>query len=252
VFQPSTRHLKAALAGVLFAWLCLLQGAYGLANLGPEVRDPANFLPPRILVGADVTMSIKPSRPQTLDRQRTASGIPDWLSRDPLGEKEDLNLYRLTGGDPINYVDVDGLAPKWMTDAQGKVFDEHIREWMRSGNFSSNMNADIIRAMVTDGVLPNSGAAEDEQIGAYYQEVGSVALNHSGYVSAAGVLSSAAVGIINTIPGNGPEGSGRANGSNTTRSLIFDTFRLNLNSMIALGNPGSSSVQSSFAEFNKR
>ena len=33
-----------------------------------------------------------------------------FLSRDPLGEKESLNLYQITGGDPINYVDVDGLA----------------------------------------------------------------------------------------------------------------------------------------------
>ena len=99
-----------ALAGVLFAWLCLLQSAYGVANLSPEIRDPANFLPPRIFVGAEMTTSIKPSRPQTLDRQETASGIPDFLSRDPLGEKESLNLYQITGGDPINYVDRDGLA----------------------------------------------------------------------------------------------------------------------------------------------
>jgi hypothetical protein len=112
VFQPSTCHLKAALAGVLLAWLCLLQGAYGLANLAPEVRDPANFFPPRILVGADSTTSIKPSRPQTLDRQRTASGIPDFLSREPLGETESLNLYSYCHNDPINYVDVLGLAER--------------------------------------------------------------------------------------------------------------------------------------------
>lgn len=33
-----------------------------------------------------------------------------FLSRDPLGEKESLNLYSITGNDPINYVDVQGLA----------------------------------------------------------------------------------------------------------------------------------------------
>jgi RHS repeat-associated protein len=33
-----------------------------------------------------------------------------WLSRDPLGESETLNLYSLTGNDPINFVDADGLA----------------------------------------------------------------------------------------------------------------------------------------------
>jgi hypothetical protein len=108
--------MKAALAGVLFAWLCLLQGAYGLTNLGPEFTDPANFLPPRILVGAEMTTSIKPSRAQTPDGQAIASGLPHFLSREPLGESESLNLYQYGHGDPINKVDVRGLKSKWVTD----------------------------------------------------------------------------------------------------------------------------------------
>lgn len=43
-----------------------------------------------------------------------------FLSRDPLGEKESINLYQLTGGDPINYVDRDGLA-KVALDGKGNL-----------------------------------------------------------------------------------------------------------------------------------
>jgi hypothetical protein len=99
-----------ALPGVLLMLLCLLQSAYGLANLGPGVRDPANFLPRRILVRAETTTSIKPHRAQTLDRQAIASALPEWLSREPLGENESVNLYSFCHNDPINKVDVLGLA----------------------------------------------------------------------------------------------------------------------------------------------
>jgi RHS repeat-associated protein len=43
-----------------------------------------------------------------------------WLSRDPTGEKEDLNLYRFAGNDPINFVDRDGLA-KVALDGRGDI-----------------------------------------------------------------------------------------------------------------------------------
>ena len=33
-----------------------------------------------------------------------------WLSREPLGESESVNLYAYCGNDPVNYVDVHGLA----------------------------------------------------------------------------------------------------------------------------------------------
>lgn len=49
-----------------------------------------------------------------------------WLSRDPLGEKESLNLYSLTGNDPINYVDVDGL---WRINTQEAANDQRV-EWL--------------------------------------------------------------------------------------------------------------------------
>ena len=49
-----------------------------------------------------------------------------WLSRDPAGEKEDINLYQLTGGDPINYLDVAGL---WRINTQEAANDQRV-EWL--------------------------------------------------------------------------------------------------------------------------
>lgn len=160
---PAVHRIKAALAGVLFAWLCLMQGAYGLANLGPEIRDPANFLPPRILVGAESTTTIKPSRPQTLDRQAIASALPEWLSREPLGEKESLNLYQFTGGDPINYVDVNGLA-KVALDGKGNLTElgqvildvakgdpNAARSLLMASQVSAEMSGANVAGLVGDG-----------------------------------------------------------------------------------------------------
>jgi RHS repeat-associated protein len=172
-----------------------------------------------------------------------------FLSREPLGESESLNLYSYCHNDSVNQVDVLGLAPQWMTDAQGKVFDAHVTEWLRSGNFSSNMNADIIRVMIDDGILPQTTAAEEERLDAYYGTAGKVVLNNPRYVSAGATLSSLAVGVIQTIPGTGPVGEGVTDGSNTPSALIFDTFRLNANSLIALANPGSMSISREYASF---
>jgi RHS repeat-associated protein len=43
-----------------------------------------------------------------------------WLSREPLGESESLNLYAYCGNDPVNHVDVLGLA-KVATDGRGNL-----------------------------------------------------------------------------------------------------------------------------------
>lgn len=43
-----------------------------------------------------------------------------WLSREPLGESESINLYSYCGNDPVNFVDVLGLA-KVATDGRGNL-----------------------------------------------------------------------------------------------------------------------------------
>jgi RHS repeat-associated protein len=44
-----------------------------------------------------------------------------WLSREPLGESESINLYAYTGNDPINKIDVLGLKSKWVTDPNNPI-----------------------------------------------------------------------------------------------------------------------------------
>ncbi|MFC7339306.1 hypothetical protein ACFQY0_19090 [Haloferula chungangensis] len=43
------------------------------------------------------------------ESRKTASGIPLWLSRDPIGERGDVNLYTFVGNDMINKADYLGL-----------------------------------------------------------------------------------------------------------------------------------------------
>lgn len=49
-----------------------------------------------------------------------------WLSREPLGESESVNLYAYAGNDPINHVDVLGLA-KVATDGRGNLTEAGLR-----------------------------------------------------------------------------------------------------------------------------
>jgi RHS repeat-associated protein len=49
-----------------------------------------------------------------------------FLSREPLGETESLNLYSYCGNDPINYVDVDGL---WRINTQEAANSQRV-EWL--------------------------------------------------------------------------------------------------------------------------
>lgn len=44
-----------------------------------------------------------------------------WLSREPLGESDSLNLYAYCHNDPVNKIDVLGLKSKWVTDPNNPV-----------------------------------------------------------------------------------------------------------------------------------
>jgi RHS repeat-associated protein len=55
-------------------------------------------------------------------------GTGQFLSRDKLGEDEDLNLYRMTGNDPINKVDVLGLAAVVVSSQE--MADQLRVEWL--------------------------------------------------------------------------------------------------------------------------
>src|SRR5450631_451627 len=51
---------------------------------------------------------------------RTVSALPDWLSREPLGESASVNLYEAFNDDPVNHYDILGLDS--IKVEQGKVY----------------------------------------------------------------------------------------------------------------------------------
>ena len=227
--------MTAALPGVLLMLLCLLQSAYGLANLGPGVTDPANFLPRRILVRAKTTTVVGTHRAQTLDRQATASALPEWLSREPLGESESVNLYAYCHNDPVNNVDVLGLAPAGLNPEQSKIFDELLAKWPIRERLDAGVTAKILGIMRMDGYLDDSRLEQAARLDAYETQVGDVYRKNPVLINTVSGIADAA---MHMIPGSGPQGAGAADGSNTTFMLAVDTFRLFGGSLIAL-DPGS-------------
>lgn len=53
---------------------------------------------------------VRPHREHQVAATMTASGIPCWLNRDPIGERGGLNLYAFVGNSTVSQVDVLGLA----------------------------------------------------------------------------------------------------------------------------------------------
>ncbi|MES2995956.1 MAG: RHS repeat-associated core domain-containing protein [Verrucomicrobiota bacterium] len=182
-----------------------------------------------------------------------------WLSREPLGESESLNLYSYCHNDPLNHVDVLGLAPKWMTGDQAKVYDEMIAEWIgkNSRMSPSQIHADVIRAMTLDGTLTEKvdaggrGNWEREVLKNYLSEVGNAASRPGAGLTAqiVGGGSDVAGGLIGSLPGGGPAGSGASDGSNTTPMLVVDTFRSNMAGLISLANFHSPVTQRAMGNF---
>jgi len=70
----------------------------------------------------------------------TCSG--KWTTRDPLGEAADLNVYRMVGNNPVNYVDSKGL---WASDVHSGIGNSNYGTylWAMQVGFSSS-EAEII------------------------------------------------------------------------------------------------------------
>ncbi len=80
-----------------------------------------------------------------------------WLSRDPLGESESLNLYDYGHGDPINNVDVDGLEARPIDAAVNNGIPTMIyEEWAGSG-LAYLWNALAAGKVKTWGQAPTAG-----------------------------------------------------------------------------------------------
>jgi RHS repeat-associated protein len=46
-----------------------------------------------------------------------------WVNRDPIGERGGLNLYGYVGGNPVNFVDQDGLSPEDVQKIRDRFFE---------------------------------------------------------------------------------------------------------------------------------
>ncbi len=59
-----------------------------------------------------------------------------WMSRDPLGENETVNLYQFAGNDPINKIDVHGLSEVEITNDENSGTDRLLRLAFGPGGYS--------------------------------------------------------------------------------------------------------------------
>lgn len=108
--KPSPRQLLAPLLVFLGVFLGLAESASGKIELRSEITDSGIFLSGPSRVGKIAQTSLNPRLANRASPTNHASDLSDWLSREPLGEGESLNLYAYCHGDPINKVDVLGLA----------------------------------------------------------------------------------------------------------------------------------------------
>jgi len=88
---------------------------------------------------------------------KTVSGIPYWLSRDPIAENGGINLYAYVNNDPINWLDFDGLAGSRASEAQkrrNRANLEQLVEQIREG-----VNAALTAAGKGSGPAASTGTA---------------------------------------------------------------------------------------------
>ena len=88
-------------------------------HLTEPYRVPAQVAAKNSVMGfrIEIGIIVRKSAPQPVDSHRekyptatrTVSGIPYWLSRDPIGEEGGLNLYGFVGNDGVNRWDYLGL-----------------------------------------------------------------------------------------------------------------------------------------------
>ena len=72
----------------------------------------------------------QPAQPRRIIRPtptKTASGIPYWPSRDPIGEKGGINLYEHTHNNAISYLDKNGLSSCKCGPDISTVFYSYLR-----------------------------------------------------------------------------------------------------------------------------
>jgi uncharacterized protein RhaS with RHS repeats len=109
-----------------------------------------------------------------------------WLNRDPIEENGGLNLYEYVGGDPIGYIDPDGLKPpkdipphvnprkniseassmpyrQWYNAVRNKGkwdYKQQDPKYQNFGNYNFGLTS---RAVGIPGGIPNRGAGWAQQ-----------------------------------------------------------------------------------------
>jgi len=82
------------------------------------------------------------------------SGIPYWLSRDPIAENGGINLYQYVGNNPLNYWDPNGL------EKDGPGLPERIGLDEPEGQLDIFQKIlEIIKNLRSQGVKPGLGSA---------------------------------------------------------------------------------------------
>ena len=81
------------------------------AETAPKTRARRSEAPIGVFVRTRAPQPAEPHRATRHAATKPASGIPLWLSRDPIGERGGLNLYGFTGNDGVNRWDYLGLEP---------------------------------------------------------------------------------------------------------------------------------------------
>ena len=91
----------------------LTDRAPGASNLTAKNRVWGNFANPSRTRPANRRQPLQLRRKIRPTATKTASGIPYWPSRDPIGEEGGINLYGMVGNDPNNWIDVLGEFRFW-------------------------------------------------------------------------------------------------------------------------------------------
>ena len=144
--KPCPRRLLAPLLVLLGVFLGLGESASGKIDLRSEITDSGIFLSGPSRVGQIEQTSLNPRLAKRASPTNGASDLSDWLSRDPLGEDETLNLYAYCHADPINKVDVLGAAELDISDVRVQLIEGGggayrvlipVREWRQGGRGSN-------------------------------------------------------------------------------------------------------------------
>jgi len=90
---------------------------------------------------------LQPRRKIGPTAMRTASGIPYWPSRDPIGENGGENLYGFVGNDGVDNVDLFGLRP--LSNEENQVLAGLEREAQAAAEKSPKL-AEALRAVAKD------------------------------------------------------------------------------------------------------